>query len=475
MIKSDLWRHKHYALIGLGKSGHATAEAMKKSAAELYLWDDKLSVEEQQEYEQYGRVADPDHMPWNTIEAVIMSPGVPLTHPTPHPVVEYAHNHELPILGDIELLYQACPKASYISVTGTNGKSTTTALIHHIFKTAEKRVQMGGNIGEPVLSLKPITVSGTYVLELSSYQLDLVDTFRPNIAVWLNISEDHLDRHGDMAGYIAAKKRMFANQTEDDIAIIGIDDEYSEAIYHELISARKQRVIPISVDTMVGNGIDIRNNVLNNNLEKDSLPLIPLQDLKTLQGKHNHQNVAAAYAACYASGIPHQVIVDALHSFPGLAHRMQYLGAYQSIHFVNDSKATNADAAAKALESFDNIFWIAGGVAKEGGIAPLEPYFSKLRNTYLIGEATEAFAKTLEGKAPYVKANTLKAACSQALTDAHAFMVDSSQSCVVLLSPACASFDQFANFEMRGDAFISYVEHYISTNKTESGAKHVYR
>jgi UDP-N-acetylmuramoylalanine--D-glutamate ligase len=452
MIKSSHWKNKTFAVVGLGKSGLATCAALKASGAELVIWDDKqearLAACERFDIEPMAL----ENFPWASIDRMILSPGMPLTHPQPHRSVEMAKQYHVPIMGDVELLQEAQPDATYLCITGTNGKSTTTALVAHLLKSAGHTMQMGGNIGTPVLACEPLGEDGVYVLELSSYQLDLLQIFRSNISLLLNISEDHLDRHGDMAGYIAAKKHIFDRQGEGDVAIVGVDDAYSEAVARELVSEERQAVVPISVTQDVGCGVDVRNGVISNNL-RDEPHLLDINEIPTLKGAHNHQNAAAAYAACVAAGLGHDEIAAAMPSFGGLAHRMEFLGVKGGVTFVNDSKATNADAAEKALLSFEDIYWILGGVPKAGGIESLQKYFPKVKKAYLIGQAEDVFTAALGEQVEHEKYGMLEVAFDAAVKQAR--MAGGG---VVLFSPACASFDQYPNFEVRGDAFRALYE-----------------
>jgi UDP-N-acetylmuramoylalanine--D-glutamate ligase len=438
---------KKYGMFGLGKTGNATARAIIEGGGEVYAWDDKEENAANMKLElAAAHVSPPEAWPWAELQSLILSPGVPLTHPVPHLVVELAEQHQKPVIGDIELLYRAQPSAKYIAITGTNGKSTTTSLTGHILKASGRSVDVGGNLGRAVLNFD---VSDNYVLELSSYQLDLLESTKFQIALLLNFSADHLDRHGDMTGYIEAKRHIFDRQTKEDIAIIGIDDAYSEVMCRELIAAGKQRVIPISSMQPVEKGVFVLDGVLHNRLG-DAEITADIRNIKSLQGEHNWQNAAAAYTACFVHGITHEQIMAAMQTFPGLAHRMQWLGEVNGVLYVNDSKATNADATEKALKTYDKMHWIIGGVAKEGGIEPLQPYFHKIRHAYLIGEAAEAFAKTL-CDVPHTISGTLEKAFAAA-------QMNATKGEAVVLSPACASFDQFKNFEHRGEVFMSLVD-----------------
>lgn len=431
-----------YGVVGLGKSGRATIASLLASGAEVLVWDDGEPGRAAAQKEFPGITIKPvDEWNYGSIAAVIMSPGIFLTHPA----VMHAKRHHIEVIGDIELLYRAQPKATYVCITGTNGKSTTTTLIAHILKACGKRVEVGGNLGTPALALTPLGMGEIYVLELSSYQLDLVTTTRFNTAVLLNISPDHLDHHGSMQNYIDAKKHIFDRMEKADVAIIGVDDATSEAIANEMI-ATGRHVVPIAAAGKVKNGIYAMGGIIHNALSDTAL-IGDITKVKSLQGEHNGQNAAAAYAACISNGCAHADIIAAMQTYPGLAHRMEWLGEIAGVQYVNDSKATNADAAEKALKTYDAIHWIIGGVAKEGGIEPLAQYFPKIRHAYLIGEAANDFAKTLEGNVAYTQCGTLEKAFAAASAAAK-------KGEVVLLSPACASFDQFANFEVRGAAFV---------------------
>lgn len=435
-----------YGMFGLGKTGQATARALTVHGAKVIAWDDGAPGREAfAKAVPEVRLQEPRDWPWASLDAVVLSPGVPLTHPQPHAVVTLAKKHGVPVTGDIELLWQQHPDADYIGITGTNGKSTTTTLIGHIFLHCNKRVAVGGNLGTPVLALPDMDEGGTYILELSSYQLDLCNELRLDIALLLNFSPDHLDRHGSMAGYIAAKRRIFNNQTGRDVAVIGVDDADAKAMYDALKKTHPGRVVPISARGAVKSGVYVQDGILVDATGARELRF-DLRGIKALQGEHNWQNAAAAYAVCAMYNLPSDVIYAAMQTFAGLDHRMQWLGSIRGVQYVNDSKATNADAAEKALKTYDAIYWIAGGVAKEGGIESLAPYFGKIRHAYLIGQAAEEFAKTLDGKVAYTISETMDQAVAAASAAAP-------EGACVLLAPACASFDQYPNFEARGAHF----------------------
>jgi UDP-N-acetylmuramoylalanine--D-glutamate ligase len=436
------------AVMGLGKSGLATAEALRTSGAEVWAWDD--SEARRNEARALGfEPVDLTKCDWSELTTLVLSPGIPHSFPKPHPVAALAKQHKVEIIGDIELLGRSERLASYFGITGTNGKSTTTALIGHILRAAGKRAAVGGNIGTPVLSLASIN-DGIYVLEMSSYQLELTVSITFDVAVLINISADHLDRHGGMDGYVAAKRQIFHRQTKPRTAVIGVDDDYSRQIHADLVGQGDQIVIPISATRPIEGGVYGIDGILYDAISGPAVQVADLKPIATLPGAHNWQNAAAAYAACRAIGLAPETIAAALATYPGLPHRQELVAVVDDIPFVNDSKATNADAAAKALACYDAIYWIAGGLPKEGGIASLAPFFPRLRRAYLIGEAAPDFARTLGTAVPHEISTTLEAAVAAAHRDARA---DKASGAVVLLSPACASFDQFANFEARGDAF----------------------
>lgn len=447
MIQLPFVKGKIYGVVGLGKSGRATVASLIASGAQVMAWDDGEAGRNAAAKEFPDmQIAPVDDWNFGSIAAVVMSPGIFLTHPA----VVKAHRHHVEVIGDIELLYRAQPQAKYVCITGTNGKSTTTTLIAHVLKACGKRVEVGGNLGTPALALAPLDENGIYVLELSSYQLDLVRTTKFNTALLLNISPDHLDHHGSMEHYVAAKMHIFDRMDEEDIAIIGVDDATSEAIARTMLQTRDQLIIPIAASLTVEQGVYASDGVIYNTLVDDALSG-DIRSVKSLQGEHNGQNAAAAYAACMVQGCGHDEIIAAMQSYPGLAHRMEWLGEINGVQFVNDSKATNADAAEKALKTYDDIYWIIGGVAKEGGIEPLAKYFPKIRHAYLIGEAAGDFSRTLEGQVAYTQCGTLEKAFAAAVKDA-------AKVGAVVLSPACASFDQFPNFEVRGAAFVKLFE-----------------
>jgi UDP-N-acetylmuramoylalanine--D-glutamate ligase len=449
-------------VFGLARSGLATVRALIAGGGEVWAWDDR--VDRRTEAVALGAtMVDPKSCDWSRPWTLVLSPGVPLTHPAPHPVVERAVTAGCPIVGDIELLARAQPDARFIGITGTNGKSTTTALIGHILREASRIVEVGGNLGTAALALAPLGRGGNYVLELSSYQLELTKTLDCNIAVLLNVTPDHLDRHGDMDGYIAAKMQIFRNQTGRDTAVIGVDDRYCEAIFEEVVARQHQAVIPISSRKIVEGGVYIEGGKLIDDLESDAVPVMEMASAPTLPGAHNWQNAAAAYVACRALGVAGSVVAAGIRSYPGLPHRQELVATVEGVRFVNDSKATNADATGKALACYDPIYWIVGGRPKEGGLAGLESFYPRIAHAFLIGESSEAFAAALEGAMPLHRCGVLDNAVSEAFATARA---EGRPGAVVLLSPACASFDQFTNFEERGDTFRRLVQPLATAERT---------
>ncbi|MBA4225796.1 MAG: UDP-N-acetylmuramoyl-L-alanine--D-glutamate ligase [Hyphomonas sp.] len=460
MIPITEYAGKDVAVYGLGRTGLSAAKALKAGGARVHAWDDNEETRAKAEAAGIA-LSDINKRDWQTFAALVLSPGIPYKYPQPHRLVRMAEMTGVPVIGDMELFaraVQALPERArpkIVAITGTNGKSTTTALIGHILKQAGRDVRVGGNIGTGVLDLAALHSNAVYVLEMSSYQLDLVKSLRCDVAVFLNLSPDHLDRHGSMDGYQAAKMRIFQNQTEKDVAVIGFDDVYTQSIAIGLSAKGPQKVVQISSTYTLGKGISAVDGRLYDNQSGKAEFVGKLDECPALLGRHNYQNAAAAYAACRALGLDPGTIMAGLRSFPGLAHRMEAVGEIDGIRFINDSKATNAQAAEQALRSFKNIYWIAGGVPKAEGIAPLAPLFPNITKAYLIGQAEDVFAATLHGKVPSQVCGALDRAVEAAYRDAKAA---GEPGAVVLLSPACASFDQFKDYEQRGDAFRRLVQ-----------------
>jgi UDP-N-acetylmuramoylalanine--D-glutamate ligase len=453
MFAAQGFTGKRVALFGLARSGLSCAEALKLGGAEVLAWDDSEPAVEKARAEGLA-VTNLHTVDFKSLAALVLSPGVPLTHPEPHWTVVKAKAAGIEIIGDTEVFARAIQDsgAKMIAITGTNGKSTTTALIGHVLKKAGLDVDVGGNIGNAVFNLRPPARDRHYVLELSSFQIDLMRGLSPDVGVLTNLTPDHLDRHGSMEHYASVKARMFAKQHDGQTALIGVDDDWCAAIADRIHSgATVQRV---SVVNDIVNGISAVDGILRHKRDGKAVAEIDLRNMHALKGAHNWQNACMAYGAADALGIAPHIIGEAMSSFPGLAHRMQEVGRVGVVSFINDSKATNWDAAEKALKSYDRIYWIAGGIAKAGGIEPLRPLFSRVKRAYLIGVAAEEFSKTLDGDVEIVMSGTLPRAVQQAAHDA---AQDNDPRAVVLLSPACASFDHYKNFEVRGDAFVEAV------------------
>ena len=466
MIVIPNMKKKSVGVFGLGVSGIATCEALVASGASVYSFDENGAARERTKDTEY-RAEHPKNWPWSELEAVVVSPGVPLTHPKPHPVVRKARQQKVPVIGDTELFARAInalpalERPRIAAITGSNGKSTTTALIGHMLREAGEDAYVGGNIGEAVLSLPEPDRHTIYVLELSSFQLDLTTSLRADAAVFLNLTPDHIERHGDVEGYFAAKKRIFANQTDDDAAIISVDDTFGERVCTEITARGQSQIVPISAQATLGRGVYVLNGAIYYNLDGKTTPAGDLEKARNLRGVHNHQNAAAAIAVTQHFGVAPTVAMKAATSFSSLAHRMEEITRIGKTLFINDSKATNADAAARALSAFDDVYWIVGGKAKEGGLASLKGRLGNIRKAYLIGDAADQFSEELHGEVKTVKSRTLAKAVAAATKDA-AKSGDSAP--VVLLSPACASYDQFKNFEDRGNQFRVLVSDRQATN-----------
>src|SRR5215471_4918590 len=438
-----------FVVLGLARSGLATVRALETARIPYVAWDDNEAARDAA-MASGARLAQPAAIDWSGVSALIISPGIPNRLPRPHPLAAAARAAGKKIICDVELLARAQPNARFVAITGTNGKSTTTALIGHILKNAGKTCEVGGNIGRGALDLAPLGAGGIYVLELSSYQLELLETFRAHVAVWLNITPDHIDRHGDLAGYVTAKEHIFDRQQPGDCAVIGIDDEASRSVYGKIAPRPSIGCVPVVLDRPVRGGISFRAGML---VDADGYSA-DFSDVPTLPGDHNAQNAACAWAACRWLRVTREEIIAGLKSYPGLPHRQERVASVGNVIYVNDSKATNADATARALSSYRNIYWILGGQAKEGGVAPLAPWFERIRHAFLIGEASDLFARQLDGKIAFDRCGDLHSALNAAhvLAQREAAKKNGSPS-VILLSPACASWDQWKSYEHRGDAF----------------------
>jgi len=461
MTPVTVFSGKTVGLFGLGGSGLATALALKQGGAHVIACDDNPAkmTEAASKGIETGDLRTSD---WSRFSALILSPGVPLTHPEPHWSAKLAKAAGVEIIGDIELFCREraklAPNAPFIAITGTNGKSTTTALTAHILREAGRDVQMGGNIGTAILSLEPPADNRIHVIECSSFQIDLAPSLNPSIGVLLNISPDHLDRHGTMENYAAIKERLVAKAGK---AVIGADDEMSRAVIKRSQLA-KADIVRVGLTDHETGSVYADGDVIVSNRDGLATDIARLTGIGSLRGDHNAQNAAAAIAVALLSDVDAQTIQKAVRSFPGLPHRMEEVARRGETLFINDSKATNADSTEKALKSFDNILWILGGKAKEGGITPLKPYFPKIRKAYLIGGASDEFAAILGTDVAHVHCGTLDKAVGQAAQDAAAMNGPS----VVLLSPACASYDQFPNYEVRGNHFCDLVKALPGINPT---------
>jgi UDP-N-acetylmuramoylalanine--D-glutamate ligase len=476
MIAARCFAGRKVALFGLGGSGLATVRALVAGGAQVAAWDDEGAARERASAAGVALV-DLKTAHWSDFDALVLAPGVPLTHPKPHWTAERAKAAGVEIIGDIELFCREraalAPRSRFIAITGSNGKSTTTALIAHILRQTGRDVQMGGNIGVPILDLAPPSDESIHVIECSSFQIDLAPSLNPSIGALLNITPDHLDRHGTLENYAAIKERLVARA---DVALVGVDDAPSRAISTRLKAAEmrdgRPRVLTISAHPAVDANVYVEQHRIFERRADGATSSLDLQGAAGLRGVHNGQNAAFAFAMARVLGLNPDEIERGLTTFTALAHRMEPVGRFGSVLFVNDSKATNADSAEKALLSFDDIFWIAGGKAKEGGIEPLRPLFGKIAKAYLIGAATEEFARSLADGPPFERCGTLDVATAAAAQDA---VASGAPEPVVLLSPACASYDQFANFEKRGDRFRALVADWIAAQAPAASSSHLSR
>jgi UDP-N-acetylmuramoylalanine--D-glutamate ligase len=423
MIASPAFRGKRYAVLGLARSGLATVEALAASGAAVTAWDSNEAARSRSP----AALADPLEIDLSGYDGVVVSPGVPLNT---HPIAAKARAAGVPVIGDIELFAQArplLPPHKVVGITGTNGKSTTTALVHHILRTAGVPTTMGGNIGLPILAQNPLPAGGVYVLELSSYQIDLTFSLDCDVAVLLNVTPDHLDRYSDFEAYASSKARLFEMQSAANIAIFSAESQISFDAYQDRWFEIHDTTVLARIDDLSG---------------QDNWP--------TLQGPHNAENAAVAAATCRVLGVGDGPIEQSLRTYPGLPHRMERVAEKDGVLFVNDSKATNLDSTAPALAAYPYIHWIVGGRAKSDGLGPCADQLGHVRAAYTIGEAGPMFAQLLEGRVPVRRSEVLERAVSEAAEAARSGEV-------VLLSPACASFDQFRDYEARGDAFRAMV------------------
>lgn len=451
------------AVLGLGRSGLSAALALRAGGAEPIVWDDNEQSRIAADAEDLTILDLSKDASWEGVVALVVSPGIPHLYPAPHPIIAKAWDKGVVVDNDIGLFFRSYATQDWdnfevmpkvICITGSNGKSTTTALITHILGTTKRPVEMAGNIGRGVLDINPAVEGSVVVLELSSYQTELARALAPDIAVFMNLSPDHLDRHNGMGGYFAAKRRLFI-EGNPDRAVIGVDEIEGRFLANQLRQEATSGDPVISISSgkkLSGDGWSVfaRKGFLAEWRKGRQMASIDLRGIIGLPGAHNHQNACAAYAVCRSMGMAPKAIEEALHSFPSLPHRCQVLGTFNGVTYVNDSKATNVDSAEQALLAFKNIRWIVGGQPKEGGITSLAPHFDRVKKAYLIGESTTEFASQL-GNTPHAQCETIANAVKAAVADAE-------EGDVVLLAPACASFDQYRNFELRGDDFIAAVE-----------------
>jgi len=455
---------KKFVVYGLGISGISTAKALKEKSFQVIATDDNQDAIDinAQKYQNINFKSF-EQISFDKNTEISFAPGIPLYFPTPHKILEICQKTQAKLACDIEIFYELNHKNNdFIGITGTNGKSTTTALTGYIFEKLEIASKIGGNIGIACFELPQDQINFNYILEVSSYQLDLITNTRFNIACLLNITPDHIDRHGSFENYIESKKRIFLHQNSQDFAIIDIDNTNSFKVFEDLQNNKNfnGNLVAISTKKIPQNGVAIIDKKVFVYLEnqKFEFEINPI-----LKGQHNHQNIACALAitCCHlikkSQFTPPKIgqIIEIIEGFKGLKHRMQLIRKIDEISFVNDSKATNAESTENALKSYENIFWIVGGKAKEGGIESLKPYFSKVKKAYLIGEASDEFAKILEtNSVHFEKCQTLKNAFDKSLIDAKSSNLIEKN---IILSPACASFDQWKNFEERGDFFCKLV------------------
>jgi len=449
------------AVLGLGRSGRATAAALIEGGAEVVVWDDSVPAREAAEADGLMIRDLTKQGAFDGVSKLIVSPGIPHLYPHPNPVIAAAWDAVVPVDNDIGLFFQSFATDAWnsfdvaprvVAVTGSNGKSTTSALIHHILIENGRPSQLAGNIGRGVLDIEPAHDGEVIVLELSSYQTDLARALTPDIAVFTNLSPDHLDRHAGLGGYFAAKRRLFA-EGGPDRAIIGVDEVEGRYLANQLIEgAGDDRVIQISTGRKLTDGwaVSARKGFLSEMRKGRQVASIDLRNVPGLPGAHNHQNACAAYAVCRSLGLGPKGIEAAMHSYPGLPHRSQLVIEHNGVRYVNDSKATNVDSAAKALQAFTKIRWICGGLQKEGGLDTLLPHLQNVAKAYVIGREAEEFARQLSGAEAEV-CGTMAVAVSRAAAEAQ-------PGDVVLLAPAAASFDQYDSFEKRGEDFIACVQ-----------------
>lgn len=471
MITAQQVSGQRIAVLGLGRSGISAARSLRAGGAEVLVWDDMEGARDAARAEGFEPV-DLARVDWSGVDSLILSPGIAHLYPAPHAIVAAALAAGVPVDNDIGVFfrsvatqewdnYDVSPKV--IAVTGSNGKSTTSALIHHILEECGKGSQLAGNIGRGILDIDPPEDGGVVVVELSSYQTDLARALTPDVAVFTNLSEDHLDRHSGMGGYFAAKRRLFA-EGGPDRAIVGVDEAEGAFMAGQLAqSPQDDRVIRISVTQKLdhfGWSVFVRKGFLAEYRKGRQVASIDLRAMTGLPGVHNHQNACAAYAACRTVGIAPRMIEQAMETYAGLPHRSQTIAEAGGVRFVNDSKATNVESAKMALRAFKNIRWICGGLEKEGGLDALSGEVDQVKKAYVIGREASGFAMQLGCDAAIC--TTMQAAVQQAWAEAE-------EGDVILLAPAAASFDQYDNFEQRGDDFIAQVRAVLENSDAQAG------
>lgn len=445
MLPLDKFKDNHIAIFGLGLSGVAVARALKAVGATIYCWDDNEETVEK--YRGELPIVDLYNCSFEEIEAIVFPPGMPLIYPRPHALVGKAMANNLGVYGDIELfalIRDQLPSHKVVGITGTNGKSTTSALLTHVLKECGMEAALGGNFGVPVMDLDPLPEGGVYVFELSSFQLDLMESLKCDVAILLNFAPDHLERHGSMEGYVEAKVRILTMMEDDKPAFIGVDDQWALSTY-QIYEGRKH---PVSVQRAAQNGVYVQSGILWDTRENGDVgPVARMEDFPNLPGLHNAQNIAFVYGTALELGLKKEDVVAALKSFVGLPHRMEQVATIEGVSFINDSKATNSHAAVKALTSYENIQWIAGGQYKEQSFGSFMGALKNVAKIWLIGSAAKNMADYFQGQVDCEIVETLDVATIRA------FEAAKENNGTVLLSPACASFDQFKSFGDRGDQF----------------------
>jgi UDP-N-acetylmuramoylalanine--D-glutamate ligase len=452
MIRIPGYEHKRIAVMGLGVAGLPTVRALMASGAKVMAWDDGADSRDKAAAEGIP-IVDLMAADWAGVDTLVLSPGIPHTFPKPHPIADRARKAEAKIVCDIDLLGRAQPDATYVGITGTNGKSTTTALIAHILKSAGKALEVGGNLGPAVMNFAPLGKGGIYVLEMSSYQLERTYSIKFDVSVLLNISPNHIDRHGDLAGYVAAKTRIFTRNGKKQTAVVGVDDAETRRVADTL--ADRMHVVRVTREAPGAGMVGAEGTKLVDRTNGEKRIVLDMKDAPDLPGRHNAQNAAAAYAATRALGLAPEVIAAAMKTYRSLPHRLERVATIDGVTYVNDSKATSPEATVWALTSYDKVIWIAGGLSKEVGYDALIPYLPKIAEAILVGKAAPEIAAFLaKHKIPHTTTETIE----RAVPAAHAKAKAASSAKVVLLSPACASFDQYRSFEKRGDDFRAQVK-----------------